>query len=48
MENENNKEKKNNSCRISDFLNGIEAAKSIEWTRESEEIERVLKEYGYK
>lgn len=29
------------------FMAGIEAAKSIEWTRESEEIERVLKECGY-
>lgn len=29
------------------FMAGIEAAKSIEWTRESEEIERVLKEWGY-
>lgn len=29
------------------FLAGIEAAKSIEWTNESEEIERVLKEWGY-
>lgn len=34
--------------RIADFLNGIEASKTIEWTRESEEIERVLKEWGYK
>lgn len=34
--------------RILDFLNGIEASKTIEWTRESEEIERVLKEWGYK
>lgn len=29
------------------FVAGIEAAKSIEWTKESEEIERVLKEWGY-
>ena len=29
------------------FLRGIEASKTIEWTRETEEIERVLKEYGY-
>lgn len=29
------------------FLAGIEAAKSIEWTNESKEIERVLKEWGY-
>lgn len=27
------------------FLAGIKAAKSIEWTNESEEIERALKEY---
>lgn len=29
------------------FMSGIEAAKGIEWTKESEEIERVLKECGY-
>lgn len=29
------------------FLSGIEASKTIEWTRESEEIERVLKEWKY-
>lgn len=29
------------------FLAGIEASKTIEWTRESEEIERVLKEWNY-
>lgn len=29
------------------FLSGIEASKTIEWARESEEIERVLKEWGY-
>ena len=29
------------------FLRGIEVSKTIEWTRETEEIERVLKEYGY-
>ena len=29
------------------FISGIEAAKSIEWTKESEEIKRVLKEWGY-
>lgn len=28
------------------FLSGIEASKTIEWTNESEEIERVLKEWG--
>lgn len=30
------------------FLNGIEASKTIEWGNESEEIERVLREWGYK
>lgn len=30
------------------FLTGIQASITIEWTRESEEIERVLSEYGYK
>ena len=29
------------------FIDGIEASKTIEWTRESEEIKRVLKEWGY-
>lgn len=29
------------------FMSGIEAAKSIEWAKESEEIKRVLKEWGY-
>ena len=29
------------------FINGIEASKTIEWTKETEEIERVLKEWGY-
>lgn len=29
------------------FLSGIEASKTIEWTRESEEIVRVCKEWGY-
>ena len=29
------------------FIDGIEASKTIEWTRESEEIKRVLKEWNY-
>ena len=29
------------------FIDGIEASKAIEWTRESEEIKRVLKEWNY-
>lgn len=29
------------------FISGIEASKTIEWTRENEEIKRVLKEWGY-
>lgn len=29
------------------FLSGVEASKTIEWTHEQEEIERVLKEWGY-
>ena len=33
--------------RRQDFLNGIMASKTIEWAQESEEIERVLKEWGY-
>ena len=36
-----------NAIKREAFLRGIEASKTIEWTRETEEIERVLKEYGY-
>lgn len=32
-------------CRKQAFLHGIEASKSIKWEHESEEIERVLKEW---
>ena len=36
-----------NAIKREAFLRGIEASKMIEWSRETEEIERVLKEYGY-
>lgn len=36
-----------NTIKKEAFLSGIEASKTIEWTKETEEIERVLKEWGY-